>query len=520
MQSYAQSGLLGKRISLQIVQQPVDKALQTIAMVSGVHFSYNTDLINTQRNVSLNIKNKRLDYVLAEILGSSYYFKSTGTYVIILRETEDTPDEAVVKLIEIRGKATELRSQEPVSQATLYDMAGMQSCLTDSSGTFVIRIKPKTTMVALRCRKEHYSDTVFLLKPEKDIYLEIRMKKTEELFQSIQARQAGDVMVQDTFPVRLVKRFIPDEFLVNSTNVIILERRPAQLSLVPTIGTNLKMSGSVVNNFSINLIGGYSRGVAGFEAGGLFNLTREYVKGVQVAIGANIGADTVKGLQMAGAFNLSRRYLNGVQIAGIGNIARGYCKGIQISGFLNYAPSPAFQFGVINIADTNNGMPLGIFNFIRGGYYATVVSTDESQFYSFLIHMGTNHLYTIAGISGRPAGDSLSWGINYGYGSRLFHKHRLSLDVEMLSTVLNINKRFDETTTTKVSLSTQLSVRMFRGMRLSAGPSMNLFIAKAHNTIVSDYIASVSPSNTWSYTSVNTRFDAWPGWNAALKFSF
>jgi len=85
MQSYAQSGLLGKRISLQIVQQPLDKALQTIAMVSGVHFSYNTDLINTQRNVSLNIKNKRLDYVLAEILGPYYYFKITGTYIIIVR---------------------------------------------------------------------------------------------------------------------------------------------------------------------------------------------------------------------------------------------------------------------------------------------------------------------------------------------------------------------------------------------------------------------------------------------------
>lgn len=399
-------------------------------------------------------------------------------------------------------------------------MSGMESVLTDSTGTFSLLLRPKTTMLALRCKIQNYSDTVILLKPDSLVFAEILLKPLPEYIPGLNRIRSSGLQPFDTLPLRITSRVIPEEWLLNSTNITIPEVRPLQLSLVPTIGTNRKLSGSVVNNVSINILGGFSRGLKGFEAAGLFNITRSYVKGLQIAGAANIGGDTVKGLQMAGLFNYCSRQLKGVQFSGLGNIARGRGSVVQLGGLLNYSPDPAFQFGVINIADTNSGMALGIINIIRKGYYGISLNTDDIAFSHLHIHSGTNRLYTIGGMTAKLSGDSIFWGIDLGFGSRFFPRSILGLDVEFLSSVLNIHQAFDETTTTRLSLSTQLSIRLLPALRLTAGPSANVFIAGRNNPTVEDFIRHTAPAQRWQYTSVNTRFDLWPGWVTSLKIQF
>ena len=53
------------------------------------------------------------------------------------------------------------------------------------------------------------------------------------------------------------------------------ETRPFQVSLVPGLGSHGKMSGQVVNNFSLNVFGGYTAGTNGSELGGLFNIDKK-----------------------------------------------------------------------------------------------------------------------------------------------------------------------------------------------------------------------------------------------------
>jgi hypothetical protein len=71
--------------------------------------------------------------------------------------------------------------------------------------------------------------------------------------------------------------------------------RPFQLSLVPGISTQGKMSGQVVNNFSFNLLGGYTGGTNGLEVGGLFNIDKKDVKYLQAAGLFNIAGGKTKG---------------------------------------------------------------------------------------------------------------------------------------------------------------------------------------------------------------------------------
>src|SRR5206468_2185877 len=80
--------------------------------------------------------------------------------------------------------------------------------------------------------------------------------------------------------------------------------RPFQISITPGLSTHGKLSPQVINNASLNVLGGYTGGVRGAEVGGLFNLNRRYMEGAQIA----------------GLFNLTGSYVNGVQAAGIYNL--------------------------------------------------------------------------------------------------------------------------------------------------------------------------------------------------------
>ncbi|HEY1054597.1 MAG TPA: hypothetical protein VGE24_05660, partial [Emticicia sp.] len=217
-----------------------------------------------------------------------------------------------------------------------------------------------------------------------------------------------------------VQRHITDWLITNRQNIHLdnIEDtiyRPAQISLLPFIGTNHYLSGNVINDYSINIIAGYSLGVRKLEIGGFMNLVRGKVWGIQAAGFANLVGESMKGVQWGGFANLvgqsaygiqgagfgnlvfrnfsgvqgsgfanvvlhSTRYAvqgagfgnlvlgngSGVQGAGFANLVGGDFDGVQASGFINYTGETfkGVQVGVINVANrVNHGLQVGVFNF-------------------------------------------------------------------------------------------------------------------------------------------------------------
>lgn len=550
--SFGQDRLLDKKISLQVSGEKVEMVLSRIERQYGVHFSYNSDIVPGDSAVSFFSENKSLEKTLALMLGKDYQFKSTGKYIIILQKNNRQELNPEKNKYNISGVVLDARTNQPLPSVTVYDMGSMVSAQSDGFGNFNLTLIPKTDYLAIRCSKSDYADTVTIIDPTRNESLVLRLLPLQKPFLKLNTVTVRAVPFTDSVSVRIVKTIISDELLVNSNNVIMYDKRIAQLSLLPKIGTNLRMSGAVTNHFSINLLGGYSNGVAGFEAGGLVNINKSNVDGFQVcclmnisgknvngfqasglsnlttgnvngcqmSVISNLGADTVKGVQAAGIVNVCNKKMSGLQLAPGVNISRGKETGVQVAGLANYAANPRFQLGIVNIADTSDGTPLGIINIIRHGYYAISVNIDELQTGYFLFSMGTRRLYSMVGVSGSTANGWDSWGFNYGFGSHFLYGRRLGVNVEMLSSVINAFGSFDSTTISRVSLSTQLSLRLGNHFYLNAGPSINTFIADADNPEVDVFITGALPSKNWHYTSVNTRFDAWIGGYAGLKYRF
>ena len=117
------------------------------------------------------------------------------------------------------------------------------------------------------------------------------------------------------------------------------DKVPFAVGIFPPVNSNGTNAGNCINQFSLNLISGYSAGLTGFEFAGFSNTERDFVRGVQYA----------------GFFNFVNGDFTGFQFAGFGNFNRDVSRGFQFSGFANF-----------NYAEANGVLAAGFANFTRG----------------------------------------------------------------------------------------------------------------------------------------------------------
>jgi len=233
--------------------------------------------------------------------------------------------------------------------------------------------------------------------------------------------------------------------------------RVAQVSLFPNVGTNMRNSDKLTNNFSINVFWGRNGGVNGLEIGGFVNSIKNDMIGVQVAGFGNSVDGMMHGTQVAGLFNYTGAYatgmqvsgifnhvrsgnvsqvaglfnsssgdLQGLQVAGMGNMVNGDMESIQVAGLYNISSGRSrlqlsglfniagdveegqvagifnigkrvggFQIGLINICDTISGAPLGLINIVKRGYNRWEWSGGEALHLNSAFTFGAYAFYNI-----------------------------------------------------------------------------------------------------------------------------
>ena len=81
---YAQSPL-ERKISVKANHQPLDQVLQMISTNGNFYFAYNSNIINRDSIVSINVTNKPVKEVLSILFPANYEYTSTANYVILRR---------------------------------------------------------------------------------------------------------------------------------------------------------------------------------------------------------------------------------------------------------------------------------------------------------------------------------------------------------------------------------------------------------------------------------------------------
>lgn len=392
----AQDNLLKRKVSLHVHEKPLENILLDMSEKAGFTFSYNSSILSDHSStLSYDLDNESVKSTLDRILPDNIDYKVSGNHLILLEKASSTSGKK--EKYTIRGQVFSAEDKTPLEDVVVYEISSLVSALTNADGSFSMVIPAEFKQFGIAFNHQDFHEKVIFIDP-KDQSLSITLKPKRER-KDIEKLESIPVSPQSVESLSLVRTLVPAALFTRTSNMDWIRQVAVQVSFLPSIGTNLKMSGLIENDFSLNVLAGYSYGVNKFEMGGLVNIVRKDVKGAQIAgIGNIVGNNTrggqigglfnydrgsMKGVQVAGIYNFLKDSLEGTQVSGIGNVIKGNMKGVQLSGLYNYVEGNVegtqisglanfvendvqlFQFaGLLNKAEKVNGTQIsGLINF-------------------------------------------------------------------------------------------------------------------------------------------------------------
>lgn len=588
---YAQNpSPLETKMTLRVSNERMDEVLRQISAKGGFSFSYSPDAIAVNSRVSLNASNQSVREILNVLFDGKVLFKERRKYIIL----QKAPGVVAKKpeAFYLNGYVIDETTGEKLPNASIYEPVTLASAVSNQYGYYKIKLPAQPEKLRLEVRKEDYAGRSVEILSRSNAYFSITLAPdtlrptplTRTLPDTIKviaprepriASRADSSRPQIEIPVVVVAETTdPDSIIpirrkekmtlaetlkdlrdglvfalstarqaVHVENIQDSLHRPFQASLIPFIGTNGELSGNVVNDFSANLLAGYSLGVdvaetglgfnlvrgdvCCFQAAGVANVVGREVKGVQAAGVANLVIGDFMGFQTAPALNITAGNFRGLQIGGV-NVAGEVLQGWQAFGVVNIANRvrSGHQVGFVNYADSSATVPFGYFSFVRvNGYRRLELSTDELNYGNVTFKTGVRKFYNIftfgtnVFLPNKPIGS-----IGYGIGTA-WHLGRRSrgdarkwmLDLNFVASRVALEKKFLKAPyAVHPRLSLNLERKISPRLTLSVGPTFNLFFSPYTGLLRGGETSLPSINVT---TAVNGEGSAygWIGFQAGLR---
>ena len=562
--------ILERNVTIRVVNIPLGDVLKDMSTQAGFYFSYSAHIFNPDKKVSLSVESEKVRAVLTNLLGNNFQFKEKGNYLIIQKLKADEQL--------IGGYISDKKTGKKLSNVTVYDKKTLASATTDSAGYYeIITRKP---IQQLSIARYNYGDTVLQVRSEKanpqniDVSL---LPKMEVESREIQAN-SGEIVekspktedfTEQTLISNLqinqaIRRTVSEIQRINELNIQEPLSRKWQASLAPYVGTNLGLSGNVVNDWSFNATVGYSKGNNKMEVAGIGNISQGDVKGVQLATIFNIVKGNMKGIQASMILNRTRK-VSGLQAAGITNYTDTILRGLQFSGINNYAELGGkgvfqiagmynktaegrtffqaaavgnkadtvgfqiglinnanrlrgLQIGLINRADTADGVLLGLINIVKKGYHVLEISSNDVTYGNISFRTGTRWFYTIYALGGQPKiGEKpniLSGGM--GLGTSIWFGKTVVLTLDATAHRYWLDPLF-ENRGGLVRLAPALNLQITKRFGIGFAPTWNIYFLNSKNQTEGD-VALIKKNLIPEKAQLSGDKYEWWGWSVGLRF--
>lgn len=351
--------ILERTISINFSNEQLDRALTRVGEAGKFTFSYNTTIIDGSRQVSGSFQQKTVREILDQLFSGEIEYKTRSRHLILSKPKSSSNKKKDEQTL--RGYVVDKTTGEKLKDVTVYEPITLSSAVTNSYGYFEIKMGKTPEQLKLVVNKADYTDTLISVPQARRRLLKIPLHINKE---KIATRADSLASKLERFWKNQIVNPKSKE-LINVTDTLY---RKTQFSLVPFIGTNQRLSGNVINDYSFNLIGGYSLGVKKVEVGGIFNRVRGNAEDVQFAGAFNTIGGEMHGVQVAGIFNANYEGTDGVQVAGITNINWNVSGPVVIAGGVNFTrvgSEGAYVAGLGNftLGYQKGSHTAGLFNF-------------------------------------------------------------------------------------------------------------------------------------------------------------
>jgi hypothetical protein len=544
--------LLQKVVRVNADNAPLSEVLKSIGEQGGFTFSYNSNAVAGKRLVAIHAPSITVEKALDELLKGTCTYKEVGNHIVLTSSKE--------KYYLISGYVLDAANGQGLAEASVYESNQLVGTITNSEGYFRLKLRNQYPTADISISKYLYQDTtVFLASAEDHEYrLPVRAATRHEL---------NEVTVSDKqrrFSDNFLSRLFANGDLKDQTRNIgrAIAERPVQSSFVPGLGTHGKIGAQVVNKFSLNILGGYTAGVNGFELAGLFNIDQgdvrycqiaglfnlvggemeglqigglsntvqdtvtgvqiaginnfagDHVEGLQLSGVANVAVDSVDGMQTTGVVNTAK-HVNGMQLAGVANVSVKEIRGMQLSGVFNFTHRlKGFQLGLINWADTSEGLSLGLINYAGNGYHKFAVYSDEVVPMNAAVKTGMPALYTILFGGWNPGQQDKVVTFGAGLGNQARFSSKWSLTTEATVQHLYLGEWDDANLLYRLRLS--ICYQPNQWISIFTGPSINGY-QNFGSFVGEDYLQNPADKGFWKF-KINDTYDGWFGWQVGVAF--
>lgn len=590
--------ILERKISLKISNQKLGYVLEVISETAGFSFSYSNQIFNPNQTVTLFAENRTVKVILDQLFKDQVTYQQIGNHLVLQKKV-------VPKIVKqnsssipskyqfiVSGYIRDTQTGSPITNVSIYEKHSLTSAFSGDFGYYKINITSKSPKLMLNYSNSEYQDTAISIDFENNgvISCNVNLFSTkaniEEDFQVVDSSVLITFTDSQTNNNQLTKKseiqsakttFIKLEDLnlgkwvmskyqsLNEKNIIDSFERNWQVTFIPPMGSNGKLSSLTSNRLSLNLLAGYNGGLNGVEFGGLVNIIRKEVHGVQFAGLSNLVGGNYNGVQFAGISNQNLSETKGVQFAGISNynnlasrvtqfagvcnINRGNLDGFQAAGVLNLAAYKTnavqiggvinvaneinggqiagviniarkvkgFQIGLINIADSAEGMTLGLINIIRNGIHQLEINQNENNMFGIAFRSGTKKLHSIIALNSEwpiaSRNSMLAYG--FGLGSNFKLSKLINLNTGIISQQLSNNFESENLKLhSRLYVNTELT--LFKGFSVFAGATVNHLIADINDV---DYQSKLKDFGTAPFLRIDGNYPqhAWLGYQFGIR---
>lgn len=320
---------LERKVTVNFENMRVKDALHQIENSAQFSFAYKTGIFDENQLLNRAYINKTVREVINDIFQGSIHSTGKGNYILLKLNPQPDGGEMVLE-----GYIIDEATMEKVPFATIYDTQTLSSAISDEYGHYLLKLK-KQNPTDLKVKKAMYQDADVQFNQASSPIVSIYLKRIPVPADSVSPPPVVDsaTYLERIANVKWLK--FSKERKANIENFGDLMKQKVQFSVLPTIGTNGKLSSVTSVNSSFNLLGGIVGGVNGFELAGLFNIDIDTVQYVQVAGLFNSVGGYQRGVQVGGLFNVNFNDFNGLQVGGISNIVKKDVYGVQIGGINN-----------------------------------------------------------------------------------------------------------------------------------------------------------------------------------------
>ncbi len=533
----AQTNPLTNKVDIQVVNTPLQQTLSLLAEEGKFSFAYSSDVINGDSLISYSAKNITVEEVLVDLFGNDMNYSFVGDHIILKRRTNNKKQNLAMK-----GQILDANTGRALSNVSIYSNIKFKSDLSGVGGAYQLDLNDRKPQQMITISKVGYQDTTFRVQLSKPVEINLKLVPI-----SVELDTTDRVE-----RLRLVNFFTSARQRINAFNINDTLTSIWQVSFLPFLGSNYKMSGVITNMFSLNILGGYSGGLKGLEIGGFFNIVRKEVIGLQMAGFGNTAGGDVFGVQLGGFYNLNLKNMRGWQAGGFVNMQKGSFIGAQTSGGLNYAAKlkgaqvgminvvkthtkgaqiglvnytkgiKGLQFGLLNIADSIKGTPIGFLSIVRKGYWHFDVYSDDLTFVNVSFRTGVRHFHNIITIGYGGFNNNEFWRIGYGIGSefRFGKKKKGFTNVDLTGSFLSNRNSLIDRVSLLATLNWDIGIRFHKHFAMFIGPNVKWYHAITDNifTTATEAPEAIGWGSVYTNTNDLTLNEVWFGLRGGFRF--